>query len=110
MSASDQNVKNCPTVSLDPEMCPLSSLSSVNYGQILSKEVRREKEESLPRGLNLGQSEPCPFSGVIAHCGHPFSLGGICNQLLFISVFLRLPLRRALFVLYKNGSPNVGSN
>lgn len=55
MPASDQTVKNCPIVSLDPEVCPLSSMSSVSYGQILSKEVRIETEESLPRGgLNLG--------------------------------------------------------
>lgn len=54
MSASDQNVRNCPTVSLHSEICLLSSLSSVSYGLNSSKELRQGKEESLPRGLNLG--------------------------------------------------------
>lgn len=60
MSASDQNAKNCPTVSLDPEMCPLSSLSSGSYGQILSKEARREREESLPRESQFGTIRALP--------------------------------------------------
>lgn len=45
MSASDQNVRNRPTVSLHSEICLLSSLSSVSYGLNSSEELRRGKED-----------------------------------------------------------------